>query len=341
MQKGVVVAWEDNFDTNNELDALQKGMNIWCDSYEAFMSEYQNEPVRPGAGTVIVDAKTIRSRLNGLERLTVPISTTTLTGFIDVHEDILYYAVIAWADDFTGYVIDYGTYPEQHRRLFSKSDKDLIVMKKGHESLQSRAVIQNGLVTLLKDMIGADYIMENDEKGYESVRFSKIMVDSGYVPEVVEGAIRLVGSPIVTPSKGAGVKATNKPMKQWQRIRGRKFGWYWIEERPQGRTYRTVTMDVNYWKCRLHESFSVGAGSRSGLTFWGNETEMHRLISEHCNSEIAKFVEAGENKKYEWQLIPGHDNHFFDCLVGNMAAASVCGIKLPEEIEKHRPVSKW
>ncbi|MDR0704303.1 MAG: phage terminase large subunit family protein [Planctomycetaceae bacterium] len=339
MQKGAVVAWEANY-TSNELDSLQFAMNKWCDNYEGFMSEYQNEPVKPGAGTIIIDAETICSRLNGLPPMTIPLEATTLTGFIDVHHDLLYFAVVAWANDYTGYVIDYGTYPEQSRRMFRKSDNDLIVMKKGNESIQMEAVIQKGLVTLLKDMIHADYIVENDEKGYEKVHFSKILVDSGYVPNVVDTAIRLVNSPIMYPSKGAGIKATNKPMEEWQRVRGRLFGTHWLEDRPRGRAFLTTTIDTNYWKSRLHNSFAVGAGARSGLTFWGHEPETHRMIAEHCNSEVAKFVEYGKNKLYEWELIPNRDNHLFDCLVGNIAAASVCGIKLPSEVPEKVPVIK-
>jgi hypothetical protein len=306
------------------------------------MSEYQNQPVKPGEGTVIVDAETIRSRINGLSQFTVPMEASTLTGFIDVHDDLLYYAVIAWANDFTGYVVDYGTYPEQARRIFKKSDKDLYVMKKciGNESLQTKAVIQKGIVTLLKDILSADYVMENDEKGFEKVRFSKILIDSGYVPEVVETAIRLVNSPIVFPSKGSGVKATNTPMRQWNQNKGRIFGNYWIEDRPQGRAFLTITFDTNYWKCRLHDSFSLGAGARGGLTLWGREPDEHRLISDQCNSEVAKFVEYGTNKLYEWQIIPGHDNHYFDCLVGCFAAASTCGIRLPDEESEKKAVLK-
>jgi hypothetical protein len=30
--------------------------------------------------------------------------------------------VCAWEEDFTGYVVDYGSYPEQGRRYFSLAD---------------------------------------------------------------------------------------------------------------------------------------------------------------------------------------------------------------------------
>jgi hypothetical protein len=338
MKKGAIVAWEENY-TSHELDALQYAMNKWCDNYNGFMSEYQNEPVRPGAGTVIVDAKTISSRLNGLDRETIPMEVSTITGFIDVHDDLLYYAVVGFADDFTGYIIDYGTYPEQRRRVFSKSDKDLIIMKKGNETAQTQAIIQSGLVTLLKDLLSINWQIENDDN-IETVSINRIFVDSGYLPEVVEGAIRLVNSPIVLPSKGAGVKATNKPMKQWQKPKGRIFGTYWLTERPQGHAFRTVTIDTNYWKCRLHNAFSVGVGSRGGLSLWGRDPETHRMISEHCNAEVAKFVEHGENKLYEWERIPNRDNHLMDCLVGCLVAASTCGVKLSNEEAPQRRTFK-
>jgi hypothetical protein len=330
MKNGAVVAWEANF-TPNDLDALEYAMKKWCDNYEGFMSEYQNEPIRPGAGTMIVEAKTIRSRLNGLERGIVPMETMAVTGYIDVHHNLLYYAIVAWADDFTGYVIDYDTYPQQRRRIFNKDDQGLITMKKGHETLQTKAIIQTGLVTLLKDLLALRFQMEHDEDDVETVKLNAILIDSGYELDVVEGAIRLVDSPIVFPSKGVGVKSTSKPMRNWQHYKGRKFGVHWITERPRGHAFRTTIIDTNYWKCRLHEAFGVGAGSRGGLTFWGDDSEVHRMVADHCNSEVAKFVETGEMKVYEWQHLPGHDNHYFDCLVGCMVAASQCDIKLPGE----------
>jgi hypothetical protein len=35
---------------------------------------------------------------------------------------MLFYAVCAWEPDFTGYVIDYGTFPDQKRRYFTLRD---------------------------------------------------------------------------------------------------------------------------------------------------------------------------------------------------------------------------
>ena len=39
--------------------------------------------------------------------------------FIDVQGKLLFHTVVAWEDDFTGHVVDYGTYPDQQRGYFT------------------------------------------------------------------------------------------------------------------------------------------------------------------------------------------------------------------------------
>jgi hypothetical protein len=49
----------------------------------------------------------------------VPIGCNRLMAFIDVQANLLFYVVAAWEDDFTGYVLDYGTFPDQTRPYFT------------------------------------------------------------------------------------------------------------------------------------------------------------------------------------------------------------------------------
>jgi hypothetical protein len=69
---------------------------------------------------------------------------------IDVHDDLLYYCVVAWADDFTGYVIDYGTFPEQIRKRFSKSDRSNVTLQKKFTGAKRHVAIQAGVELLFK-----------------------------------------------------------------------------------------------------------------------------------------------------------------------------------------------
>jgi len=71
------------------------------------------------SGAIALTAGQVASRSNGLRKGEIPVRCTTLTGFVDVHQELLYWVVMAWEPDFTGYVIDYGTFPDQRRAFFT------------------------------------------------------------------------------------------------------------------------------------------------------------------------------------------------------------------------------
>ena len=45
-----------------------------------------------------------------------------MTMFIDVQASLLFFVVTAWEDNFTGYVVDYGSFPDQKRPYFTLRD---------------------------------------------------------------------------------------------------------------------------------------------------------------------------------------------------------------------------
>ena len=42
--------------------------------------------------------------------------------FVDVQASLLFFVVTAWEEDFTGYILDYGTFPDQRRQYFTLRD---------------------------------------------------------------------------------------------------------------------------------------------------------------------------------------------------------------------------
>jgi hypothetical protein len=131
------------------------------------------------------------------------------------------------------------------------------------------------------------------------------------------------------PAKGKSIRATMLQMSEWKHKAGEQHGNHWIASKPPGRM-RTITTDTNFWKCQVHDAFRLLPGNPGSLTLWGRDAETHRMFAEHMNGEVAKLVESGSNTVYEWQDTP-NDNHLFDCMVGTMVAASICGIKSVEE----------
>ena len=325
MDEGAVVDWPQRYDPTKEFSRLHRAMNALVDDADAFYSERQNEPRGKKKDAVLVSPKDIRMHLNGYDRRIVPDGAHTLTGFIDVHNDILYYVICAWADDRTGYVIDYGTYPEQRRNYFFKSAPGNETLRQVYRGYDVEGAIQEGVRELAAELLTEDY-MTSDKV---VMPVNRLLIDSGYKRAEVENAIRLLKMPALGVSKGRGIRASSKPISEYQREPGDRIGHYWVEKITKGRSFKTVFIDTNYWKTEVHNSFSLGPGDRSGLTLWGTTPERHRMFSEHCAAEQVQLVKAGERELYEWTQVPGQDNHLFDCIVGCMAAASTLGVKKP------------
>ena len=343
MDAGAEVDWPVKFNARHELSRLQRGMNMMLLTPAAFWSERQNRPLTQLKTSLVVEAAEIRKLLNGLERREVPHDTVYVTAFVDLHDDLLYWMVVAWTKDFTGHVIDYGVYPEQPRWYFTRGDQSLITLnpltsyqarKAGKEQARKlrNAAIMAGLEKLLSRLMAESYDIQGDEDGTRFEKIGRVFVDAGYVHRAVEYVIRKLGcSAIVKPSLGVPVGAKETPMEFWRKDNDQATaGHHWIEERPQKRTLRHVKMDVNYWKSACHDALSLSPSTRGGITFWGRSPELHRMVSEHLTSESVQLVEA-KHKVYEWKLKPNMENHFFDCLVGNMVIASTFGIITQEE----------
>jgi len=83
----------------------------------AFFAEYQNEPLVPDEEAGLLTAAEIAAKTNGRTRGDIPAETPRLraaylTMFIDVQQKALYWTLVAWEPNFTGYVVDYGTRPD-------------------------------------------------------------------------------------------------------------------------------------------------------------------------------------------------------------------------------------
>ena len=332
MAEGAEVSWPQKFDPKHYRDALEMAICRWADNERGFWSECQNQPLQPAGAAVQVPAKEIMTRVNGLERRELPEGAVHVTGFVDVHDDLLYYAAVAWDRDLTGYVMDYGTFPEQRRRYFAKGDGGLYTMTQMFHTSANLA-LKMGIQMFLSDMARWEF---RDGSGEVVKPIELIFIDAKYKPETVEAGIAAAHvADKVMPARGHNVKATGRPMAEWERRPDRQFFFHLVKEKIAGRRYRSALTDVNFWKSMLHEKFALEAGMPGSVTFWGKDKTFHRMIAEHCNAELVQLVSSGEHEVNQWRERPLRpDNHLFDCLVGSLAAASV--LVPAEELEMLR-----
>ncbi len=322
MDEGAIVDWPERFDKKNEISRLQRAMNYYIDNEASFWSERQNKPLDVRSEGVIALSSDIIRKVNGIKRYTLTQGHNTIIGFIDIHSNILYYVLCSFDDLRNCHVIDYGTFPNQKSNYFYKNSSGNITLKNIYPNSDIDGRIEEGLLALISSITSIQYKNQDEV----IIPISRIYIDTGFKRDQVESAIARSGSAILRPSKGRGIKSSQKPMAEYMRKPGERIGNHWIEQSTKGRNYKTTFIDTNYWKTEAHYSLSLGVGDRTSISLWGNDPSKHRLFADQMNAETCLLVKTGEHELYEWQAIPGQDNHYFDCLVGCLAGASVMGV---------------
>ncbi len=329
MDEGAVVAWPEKFDPG-ELSAIQNAWNLRAKLGDAaFFAEYQNDPVPEEAEDAsLLTSDQIATKTNGVPRGVVPLKASHLTAFIDVHDTVLFWAVVAWSDDFTGWVVAYGTYPDQRARVFSLR-KPTRTMTDEFPKVGQEGVIRAGLVALTALLLAREWRREDGAV----IRIDRCLVDSGYKPGIVQEFCRTSAhAGVLLPSRGMPVGAKNKPFSEYQQRPGERHGDNWLIKRMPHRASQRVSFDANHWKSFLQARLASAVGDPGGLSLHGKKADEHRLLAEHLVAERPKRVTANGRTVDEWE--PIGENHWLDCIVGCAVAGSMVGAKLTTTRER-------
>ena len=329
MDAGALVAWPVRFN-HDEASAIQHAMNLKLQNEAAFWSEYQNEPLPEDLGDEnTLGADEIAKKTNGMKRGEVAIGCNHLTMFIDVQQKLLFYVVVAWEDDFTGHVIDYGAYPDQKRMFFTLRDaRRTLAMQARGAGLEGS--IYAGLEKLTDDFLAREW--RRDDGAY--VKIGRCLVDAnwGSSTDVVYQFCRQSNhAALLFPSHGRFVGASSIPFSEYKRKRGDRVGHNWRIPNVAGkRAIRHVVYDTNYWKSFIHTRLVVPMGDKGCLSLFGQKADTHSLFAEHLTAEYRVRTEGRGRTVDEWKMRPAQfDNHWFDCLVGSAVAGSIQGVVLP------------
>lgn len=332
MDAGAEVSWEARFN-HDEVSALQHAMNLKFQDEAAFMSEYQNDPLPDDtADDSLLSVDEICAKINGLARRRVPLKCDRLTMFVDVQKALLFYVVIAWAEDFTGAVIDYGSWPDQHRHEYSLADANPSI-----QTLFPKAGFEGGLYAALSALTDECLGREWEREDGAVLKIERALVDAnwGQSTDVVYQFCRQSShAGVILPSHGRYVGASSKPMTEYRKQQGDRLGFNWMIPNVAGkRAIRHVIYDTNYWKSFIHARLAVPVGDKGSLTLYGRIPGVHQLFAEHLTAEYRVKTQGRGRTVDEWKLKPqSHDNHFLDCVAGCAVCGSMLGASLPETL---------
>lgn len=341
MDHDIDVRWTHRFESeNHEISAIQHAVNVIQDrGVDTLHAEYNNQPIEDSAADVRLEAADIVRRLNRLKRGTCAASTTRLTSMIDVHSDVLYWLVLATDDRFRCDVIDYGTYPEQSRRIFQKHECRQTFPRLHADQPTLEAQLTAALHATFDAVLGRSYAREDGV----DLRITRCLVDAqwGEQTETVYAAAKSSRHAAqIMPSHGKFIGAKHSPISRWKANPHERKGNEWRIGPNRGAL--RVTFDTNHWKSFAAARLAVALGAPGSLQLYGDDPAHHQNIATHITAEEAIEVTANDRRCYEWsRKTPARDNHWFDCLVGSIVAASTLGasilIKEPTTKKKRAP----
>ena len=338
MDVGSNPAWKERFNPD-EISATQHCMNLFFRDSASFNAEYQNDPTfSSGDEQETPKATDIITRINNYKQGLIPSDCQYVTAFIDVQHSLLYWCVVAYQKDFTGYVINYGTYPDQKRPYFT--------LQQARYTLQTllpgaalAAQVYNGLDKLVNQLCEGTWV----EDGGTPRHIDRILIDAS------DGAVRnnvykfcreSKYSRVVAPAHGQFIGATKKPYSEYTKHRGDIYGNHWRSPAPQKRgEVRHILTDVNWYKSfLLFQLLTLPKGSPGAMTLYGDNPSIHRMFADQLVAETCVRVSTAERTTDEWKILPNRpDNHFFDCLIGCCVGASMCGANI---LAKKAPIPK-
>ena len=335
MDQGAQVYWDQRFNAD-QLSAVQNAMNLYIQDENSFYSEYQNEPLSLQADTYTqLTANTLATKVNNMQKGIIPLACNRVTCYVDVQKKCLFYIVMAWSDDYTGAIVDYGTYPQNTDSHFTLSNiKNTIQKKYPHHSLQAALYATLDSFTAL--IMAKDWLREDGLP----LKVQRCMVDAnwGQTTELVYKFCRQSAySALLLPSHGKGITASSKPINEYRRAAGDRFGYNWYVPRGVGkRAVRHIIYDTNFYKTFTVNKIALPIGTKGEISIYGNSRTNHDILFEHFTAEYSIETSSKGRSVNEWKVKPNRDNHWLDCLVGNVVCANFIGIEVKEAETRNR-----
>lgn len=341
MDEGCEASWPERFN-HDEISATQNAMNLYFRDEASFWAEYQNHPLETVQDDSILSEDQICQKVADTPRRMLPETTSKLVAFIDVQNELLFYSVVAWSEDFSGVVVDYGAWPHQRGTSFR-----LVSVKNNLSKIYSGDPQEVKWTKGLRDLVASLMATEWKTREKLEVSISRILIDANYGKSrntVYEFCRSSQYRSILMPSHGKGVKASNEPLNaNYTKKLGRRVGTHWRIDRSKDTPIRHILYDTNFWKSFLHSRLATESASIGSLSLYQAQPYDHTTIARHLKAELPKRVKAmnGGREVDEWAWKPDRpDNHWLDCLVGCCVAGSFEGCRLPGESGKRSVKSR-
>lgn len=267
-----------------------------------------------GQDAVDLSIEDVVQRHSGFGKGQIPSTCSHVTIGVDVNKFKLHWTAIAWQQDGTGFVIDYG------------------IQELAADKQKFQTAITIGM-KLLHSKIG---------RGWSSANYDRAYVDCRWETDDVIKAIKALGDKRWRPIQGFG-QGHWKSRTYQDPARIRK-GIVWIgtgahELVVPKHSAIVAQADANYWKTWLHQRLALPiAGEepqqRAGTIslYDSMQSREHEEFARHVTAEreVVSF-ERGKGYVKTWESIR-KDNHWLDSTYIACVAGCRCGVGQPRKV---------
>lgn len=369
LEDGFVVSWKeyykrsggDKAEYKDEISAIQSAMNKRFKDHLSFLSECQNRPrSKVDLGGIMLTPAEVAEHTTQIPRDHLSSQWTNLVAFIDVHDEIFFYAVLAHDHAFNGQFVDYGTFPKVNTSYFRKNQTlgwSLLtrayykanpnerptgkILQARHTAIRAPfdAKIRLALEQCTQWLLARQFVYHGIDMSPISIRALAIDAKWGKVSEPVKRFVRETADPRIMPYNGQAFMPSHRQLEEYQQTPG------WLFEHQQHPNTRESTWvikpyldggryilaDVNRLKTCLMKRLATPKGSEGCITLFESPPESHRMFADHiAASQYPEPITARGMTKDCWQSIPNarDEDDYLDCCVGCVGLASICGASL-------------
>lgn len=333
MDSGCEISWEwcykeiaDSDDDVPELSAIQHAYNqLIDDGPDVFASECQCDPLKPtDQADMQLTKELLTSKVTSLPRNTVPQESSFITAAVDVGR-ILWWVVVAWKSDFTGHVLDYGTYPNQPGGYFTNTSAKRTI-KRAHPGMGEEAALRAALDAVHGEL--------SEKAWYRTdgtvMKLDRCCYDANWMSDVVYSwAESSKNGSLILPSHGKFYGASSRLMiADYKLDPGERRGPTWLYTRGRNKSrLRHLLIDTNASKSFVAKRLESAVGDQGSLTIF-HDPHGHAMLFDHLTAETCILAQTSIRAAYEWRQTPNRDNHWLDAVSMSAVAASFAGAKL-------------
>jgi phage terminase large subunit GpA-like protein len=316
---------------NAFLSAGDIGADLWKaardpdeENAERFLSQFVfATPYRPPKLTLTpLDAGSLTRRVSKLVKGMIPRDAIRLTVGVDIGKFIAHYVVIAWRENASSHIVDYGRFEVPSSQF-------------GEE----RAIVL-ALRTFREELCDPGWAVEGMG---ETRRPDQVWIDAGWNGDSVKAFCIQAVEPELSPLQrfrpyiGFGAGQTRKGIYRRPSRTGRVIRHigedYHLVLLPRER-WPIVEVNADVWKTFVHERLACPTDAPGAMTVFNAPSQEHIQFSKHLTAERrTQEFQPGKGTVIKWVCMR-HNNHWFDACYAASAAAHLAGVRL---IEDKRP----